>query len=93
MQANESPIDFFDEGLKDYPSTKMVNFLEATLSPGDCMYVPAYYYVQSKTLGDDNYMSDVHGEGQSLIITHQYESHSEMVEMVFEGIDSKDWTD
>lgn len=93
MDSDESPLDFFDKGLAKYPSTSTVNFLESDLGPGDCIYVPAYYYVQSQTLGDSNYKDNKIGTGQSMIVTHQYESHSAMVDMVFRGIDNKDWMD
>ena len=43
------------------------------------MYVPAYFYVESKTLSKD-------GKGVSIIVNHQYESHSAMVDMVMDGI-------
>lgn len=41
----ETPIDFFYPKDKKYPLVKDVNWLNATLYPGDCMYVPAYYYI------------------------------------------------
>lgn len=180
--SNTTPLDFFDSQHTSYFRTKNVNFLDAILEAGDCMYVPAYYYLQSKTLATaendlekcsgvrcDGYRgfqnktksgydcqewkqqtpqkhdvkvnkktyenAGVRGEGnnycrnpdtadgrgdsdtiwcyttseykrweeckpiksasevspQSLIITHQYESHSKMVDMVFDGIDDNDW--
>jgi hypothetical protein len=55
--------------------------------------VPAYYYYQSKTNGDEHYANDKFGKGQSMIVTHLYESHSRMVDMIFDGIDSKEWAD
>ena len=43
-------------------------------------------------MGDKFYANDTNGKGQSLILTHHYESHSKMVDMIFDGIDSKEWT-
>lgn len=42
---NTTPIDFFNVDYKSYPLAGQFNFLEVTLKAGDCMYVPAYYYV------------------------------------------------
>jgi len=50
MQPDESPLDFFDQEHLNYETTKTVQFLEADLEAGDCLYVPAYFYIQSKTL-------------------------------------------
>ena len=46
---HETPINFFDVDEKRYPHTKDINFVNATLNAGDCLYVPAYYYIQSRT--------------------------------------------
>ena len=46
-----SPLDFFNINEKKYPLTKQVNFIDAKLEEGDCMYVPAFYFVQSKSTG------------------------------------------
>jgi hypothetical protein len=40
-----SPVDFFDPDYKLFPFARNVKFLEAELKAGDCMYVPAYFYV------------------------------------------------
>lgn len=47
----DTPVDFFEPNPKLYPFTRDVNFLKAKLKAGDCMYVPAFYYIQSRTLG------------------------------------------
>lgn len=52
LQQDESPVDFFNPDYTRFPFTKHVTFIETILSNGDCMYVPAYYYVQSRTLGE-----------------------------------------
>ena len=51
LKKDETPLDFFDVNYKAYPFAKDVVFLDATLYPGDCLYVPAFFYYQSKTLG------------------------------------------
>ena len=39
-----SPLNFFDVDLKRYPHAKEATFINVTLSAGDCLYIPAYYY-------------------------------------------------
>ena len=46
-----------------FPLAKQARYIEATLEAGDCMYVPAYYYVETKTLTKQ-------GKGISIIINH-----------------------
>ena len=47
IPQNESPLDFFNLDHWKFGDSKSVNFLEAFLEAGDCLYVPAYYYYQS----------------------------------------------
>lgn len=41
------------------------------------MYVPAYFYVQSKSLGLE-----------TIMMAEQYESHSKYIDLIFKGLDS-----
>lgn len=95
ISPTESPLDFFSEVNALNPSTSVVNFNEVTLDRGDCIYVPAYYYVQSKTVSSGQYEPElnINGSDDSLIITHLYESHSAMVDLVFEGLTDNNWID
>ena len=43
----ESPINFFDPKLATSGATKVVPMNDVTLTTGDCIYVPAYYYIQT----------------------------------------------
>ena len=47
MQKDESPLDFFNEEHLNMALTKDAQFLDAEVSAGDCLYVPAYFYIQS----------------------------------------------
>ena len=51
LPKDSTPVDFFNPDDKQFPFLKDVPFLEASLAPGDCLYVPAFYYVQSRSLG------------------------------------------
>jgi hypothetical protein len=51
LQPNESPIDFFSS---DIDTSKFPLFVEAkvlgvTLTAGQCLFVPAFYWIQSST--------------------------------------------
>ncbi len=50
------------------------------------MYIPAYYYVQSKTLG-----TGLHAE--TIMIAEQYGSHSKFVDVMMEALESEVLTD
>ena len=45
---HEVPIDFFNVDLEKYPFAKYVAFIDIDLKAGDCVYIPAYFYVQSQ---------------------------------------------
>jgi len=38
-------------------------------------------------------VAEKNGFSDTILITHLYESHSALVDMVFDGIDDNDWTD
>lgn len=52
LAPDETPINFFKPDYKNFPFAKHVVFLNLTLHAGDCLYIPAYYYSQSRTVGD-----------------------------------------
>lgn len=53
LEKDESPMDFFDPDYDKFPYAKQFKFVEVELEAGDCLYIPAYFYVQSKTTADD----------------------------------------
>lgn len=77
MRQGETPIDFFDVDYKRFPLATKVNFISVTLSAGDCLYVPAYFYLQSKTLA----------ASETILLTEQYESHSQFVDLLMDGLE------
>jgi hypothetical protein len=79
MRQDTSPIDFFQPNFKKFPFAEQARFLDVVVSAGDCLYVPAYFYVQSET---------VSGEGQeSILVTKQYSPHSQFVDMIFDALE------
>lgn len=51
---HEVPVDFFKVDLEKYPFAKYVSFIDVELKTGDCLYVPAFFYVQSQTLAEES---------------------------------------
>ena len=45
------------------------------------MYVPAYFYIQSKTLHNANQTPE------TIMITDQYKSHSQFVDLLMDGLE------
>jgi hypothetical protein len=47
LRPNESPVNLFKPDFDTYPNVKFVNKVyKEFLSPGDCIYVPAFYFFQ-----------------------------------------------
>ena len=45
LDVNESPINLFNPDFVQFPSAKHINhFYKDTLQPGDCIYIPAFYF-------------------------------------------------
>ena len=47
---NQSPVDlfheFFDENVKTFPLLEEIVLVEEILRAGDCMFIPAWWWVQ-----------------------------------------------
>jgi hypothetical protein len=75
-----------------------VPFLSVTLHAGDCLYIPAYYYSQSRTVGDQKvYSADFTRakpmDSESIIITQQFAAHSALVDVVLKALEEEVITD
>ena len=45
LEVNESPINLFNPDFEKFPSAKHIDhFYKDTLKPGDCIYIPAFYF-------------------------------------------------
>ena len=85
MRQDDTPLDFFEPNLKKYPFAKEVRFIDAVLEAGDCLYVPAFYYIQSRTEAADGL--------ETIMITSDYQAHSKIVDMILNGLEMKALTD
>ena len=70
-------IDFFNVNKDKYPLLAQIekHILATKLKKGDCLYVPAFYWVQTRS----------HSE-QSMFLTFGYESHSRLTDLLFDAI-------
>jgi hypothetical protein len=66
--------------FEKFPFAKQVNFIDVTLNAGDCMYVPAFYYVQSKTTSTE-------GNQESMILYQTYAPHSNLVDIMMNALE------
>lgn len=70
LPNNFSPLDLFHE------ENLTVKVHLVTLGPGDCLFVPSHWWYQSLSSKD----------GESISVTHWYESSSTWADAIFEGI-------
>ena len=83
----DSPLDFFDPDYNRFPQAMKNIFIPAVLEAGDCIYVPAYYYVQSRTLPVNGRSSD------TIMITQEYAPHSRFVDLMLDAAEQDLLTD
>ncbi len=73
LDPHETPLDFFmGINKKKYPLASQAKIIGATLEPGQCLFVPAYYWVQSQSV-----TSDV------TLLSFEFEPHSELSTILF----------
>ena len=55
IPPNKSPVDLFHPNLKAnfdrFPLLKEAVVHDVTLRPGECLYIPAWWWMQSKSVG------------------------------------------
>lgn len=77
---NYSPINFFKGEFDKYPLFKEANRIHITLSKGDCMYVPAFWWRNCKSPKEKEFK----------YISMKYEGISRIVKAIFNGIENKE---
>jgi len=82
----QSPLDFFNVDHAEFPLASQFEFIEVTLRAGDCMYVPAYFYIQSETKGEG-------AGGETIMIAEQYQSHSKFVDVLMDALEEENLTE
>ena len=77
LLPEESPLDFFNVNENKYPLFYKAKVLDAVVEKGGCVFIPSFYWVQSKTLSKE-----------STLLNFEYESHSELTSLLFDAIDT-----
>jgi Cupin-like domain len=78
LDPRETPLDFFKPvNLTRYPLFAEVKLLTAELKAGECIFIPAFYWVQTQTKGSDS----------TVMMNFEFNSHSELLNLLFQAID------
>lgn len=43
----ETPVDLFKPNYEEFPLLKGANIMSAVVNKGGCIYIPAYYWLQT----------------------------------------------
>ena len=80
LKPGVSPIDLFFHNvtmnIATFPLLAQAVIHEATIGPGECIFIPAWWWVQSKTVSEESV----------LILDIDFESHSAMYEVFNKGL-------
>jgi hypothetical protein len=77
LAPEETPLNFFTNvNTTQYPLFERAKVLGVNANKGACIFVPAFYWLQTKTTSKE-----------STLLTFEYESHSELVSLLFQAID------
>jgi hypothetical protein len=75
LSPTESPLDFFTRvNETQYPLFSEAKILSVVAQAGQCLFVPAFYWLQSQTRTGDKH---------TIILSFEYESHSELLNLFF----------
>ena len=69
LKQSQSPVNLFyeplDELLGAFPLLEVTQVFQTSLNAGDCLFVPAWWWVQSGT-----------EQGESIVLEMEFEVHS-----------------
>ncbi|CDW89807.1 UNKNOWN [Stylonychia lemnae] len=72
-----TPLNFFQRvNTTKFPLYERAKVLNIIVDEGDCLFVPAFYWVQSHTVAEE-----------AILVNFEYESHSELANLLFKAID------
>ena len=81
----ETPLNLFEKDIstiKKYKLLKPSNIFETEIEEGGCLYIPQYYWFQTKTLSSEDSKVD-----ESIILTFDYDSSSQIVDELILAVD------
>ena len=89
LGPRQSPVSFFDPDFEEHPNLQYIDadyYLE--LKEGDCVFVPAFYFIQYKGL--PNVSPSLENQWPTAIaITLKYKSNSAMLGAFFEAVEDR----
>jgi len=87
LHPNESPVNLFKPDFDTYPNVKFVNKVyKEFLSPGDCMFIPAFYFYQVAGEAESQPMKGKY-KPSAIIASLYYESHSTLLKAFYTAIE------
>lgn len=87
LNPNESPVNLFKPDFDTFPNVQYVNKIyKEFLSPGDCMYVPAYYFYQVAGEAEAQPAKGKY-KPSAIIASLFYESHSQLLRAFYVAIE------
>ena len=87
LEPNESPVNLFKPDFDTYPNVQFVNKLyKEFLSPGDCIYVPAFYFYQIAGEAESQPANGKH-KPAAIIASLFYEAHSDLLLAFYNAIE------
>ena len=82
----ETPVNLFETNqtqIDRYQLMRVRDVFEATVPAGGCVYVPAYYWWQTQTTSP----TTAPGTGESVLVTFEFESSSQLVDEIITALD------
>jgi hypothetical protein len=83
LLPEETPLNFFNVNNTAYPLYDKAKMIEVTVNAGGCVFVPAFYWLQTQTPA-----STSRAEQSTMLMSFEYECHSELVSMLFGAVDT-----
>lgn len=81
LKPSVSPVDLFHPSefanIETFPLLLETQVLEVALTPGQCLFVPAWWWLQVHALGEDD----------ALVVDMEFEPHSQLYNLINKGIE------
>ena len=88
LDPNESPVNLFHPDFEKLPSLQSIrDVYKEQLLPGDCIYVPAFYFYQMKGEAQyQPYKGDI--KPAAITVSMKYKAHSRLLEAFYDAIEA-----
>lgn len=88
LDPNESPINLFNPNFEKFPTVAQIKTVyKETLTPGDCIYIPAFYFYQMKGYAQyQPFKGDI--KPAAITVAMKYKAHSRLLEAFYDAIES-----